>query len=305
LPFRHLQHELNNDLPTLRPRALPSRLQAGVRGRWMLVVAFLGLIIPCAMIATPAFAIIHPCGGWGSEAPNSPIQLRSPFAAGTSVVTGGVGYFWGDGDHSNGFNDYYAIDWSATSSGGSTGGMQVFPVAGGRVLQVNQSTTGLGNSVVVQHPLNVETTYGHLASTNVSVGQWVVTSTPIGVVGSTGNSSGPHLHLRFRVNGYSLSATGSPPPNQVAPVPSNYQSPKPSPIDGQQVCDGQPISAGPKGTSAIGDLDGDCKVWIFDYNILVTNFGRTGQNVPGDLDHDGRVWIFDYNILVGNFGAAC
>ena len=50
------------------------------------------------------------------------------------------------------------------------------------------------------------------------------------------------------------------------------------------------------------DLNQDGKVDIFDYNLLVANFGKTGTNLVGDIDNNGKVDIFDYNILVGNFG---
>src|SRR3990167_3477630 len=50
-----------------------------------------------------------------------------------------------------------------------------------------------------------------------------------------------------------------------------------------------------------GDLDKDGDVDIFDYNLLITNFGATGDN-PADIDGDGDVDIFDYNILISNFG---
>lgn len=51
-----------------------------------------------------------------------------------------------------------------------------------------------------------------------------------------------------------------------------------------------------------GDLNADGKVDIFDYNLLVTNFGKTGSNIVGDIDNNGKVDIFDYNQLVANFG---
>ena len=51
-----------------------------------------------------------------------------------------------------------------------------------------------------------------------------------------------------------------------------------------------------------GDLDGNNKVDIFDYNTLLTNFGRTGAGIQGDIDGNGKVDIFDYNILLTNFG---
>lgn len=50
------------------------------------------------------------------------------------------------------------------------------------------------------------------------------------------------------------------------------------------------------------DLNTDGKVDIFDYKLLVGNFGKTGSNITGDIDKNGKVDIFDYTILVENFG---
>jgi hypothetical protein len=50
------------------------------------------------------------------------------------------------------------------------------------------------------------------------------------------------------------------------------------------------------------DLDHNGNVNIFDYNILVGNFGKSGNSLQGDIDNNGTVNIFDYNIIVGNFG---
>lgn len=54
--------------------------------------------------------------------------------------------------------------------------------------------------------------------------------------------------------------------------------------------------------SKIGDLNNDQKVDIFDYNILLTNFGVVGSGVVGDINNSGKVDIFDYNIILTNFG---
>ena len=53
-----------------------------------------------------------------------------------------------------------------------------------------------------------------------------------------------------------------------------------------------------------GDLNGDGKVDIFDYNLLVADFGKTGAAgfSPADIDKNGKVDIFDYNQLIANFG---
>lgn len=59
----------------------------------------------------------------------------------------------------------------------------------------------LGNLIVITHANGVQTYYGHSSKIYVSVGQTVSQGQTIGAVGSTGNSTGPHLHLEIRVNG--------------------------------------------------------------------------------------------------------
>ena len=51
-----------------------------------------------------------------------------------------------------------------------------------------------------------------------------------------------------------------------------------------------------------GDINNDGKVDIFDYNIMITNFGQTNCGNPADVDGNCKVDIFDYNILISNFG---
>ena len=58
-----------------------------------------------------------------------------------------------------------------------------------------------GNLIVVSHGNNVQTYYAHCSSLYASVGQSVAQGETIAAVGSTGNSTGPHLHLEIRVNG--------------------------------------------------------------------------------------------------------
>ena len=60
---------------------------------------------------------------------------------------------------------------------------------------------GYGNVVFIKHRNNHETVYAHLSKILVRNGQRVTQSDTIGLVGSTGWSTGPHLHLEFRVNG--------------------------------------------------------------------------------------------------------
>ncbi|MCF3944216.1 murein hydrolase activator EnvC family protein [Oceanobacillus alkalisoli] len=63
------------------------------------------------------------------------------------------------------------------------------------------SAGGLGNRVEIEHSGGLKTIYGHLSSINVSVGQQVSTGTVIGIMGSTGNSTGIHLHFEVYKNG--------------------------------------------------------------------------------------------------------
>ncbi len=60
---------------------------------------------------------------------------------------------------------------------------------------------GYGNCIIVQHKNDFQTLYGHLSHINVSDGQAVTTGDVIGKVGSTGRSTGTHLHYEVRKNG--------------------------------------------------------------------------------------------------------
>jgi murein DD-endopeptidase MepM/ murein hydrolase activator NlpD len=55
--------------------------------------------------------------------------------------------------------------------------------------------------VVVRHRLGYETYYAHLSAISVAVGQAVAGGTRIGLVGATGDATGPHLHFEVRHNG--------------------------------------------------------------------------------------------------------
>jgi murein DD-endopeptidase MepM/ murein hydrolase activator NlpD len=79
-------------------------------------------------------------------------------------------------------------------------GTPVSAANGGRVIFAGGNTWGYGNAVVISSG-PFATLYGHLSSVNVGCGQDVGTGQIIGAVGSTGISSGPHLHFEILYNG--------------------------------------------------------------------------------------------------------
>jgi murein DD-endopeptidase MepM/ murein hydrolase activator NlpD len=83
-------------------------------------------------------------------------------------------------------------------------GTTVRAAASGRVVFAGWDTGGYGNTVIVSHGGGRQTLYAHLSGFRVSRGAWVGRGAPIGAVGSTGNSTGPHLHLELRLHGATL-----------------------------------------------------------------------------------------------------
>lgn len=83
---------------------------------------------------------------------------------------------------------------------GAAKGSPIYAVDAGRVESAGERG-GYGNAVVVQHKARISTLYGHASQLYVSTGQWVQRGQMIAAVGSTGLSTGPHLHFEVRVNG--------------------------------------------------------------------------------------------------------
>ncbi|PRH77409.1 peptidase [Streptomyces solincola] len=100
----------------------------------------------------------------------------------TSYHAGGG--MWSSGSHTG-------IDFHAAS------GTQVVAVGAGTVVEAGWGGA-YGNNVVIRMNDGTYTQYGHLSQLSVSVGQSVLPGQQIGLAGSTGNSSGPHLHFEAR-----------------------------------------------------------------------------------------------------------
>lgn len=79
-------------------------------------------------------------------------------------------------------------------------GTPVHAAAAGRVVAAEWHS-GYGNVVYIDHGNGLQTRYAHLSKFGTRVGVNVSQGDVVGYVGSTGNSSGPHLHFEVRVNG--------------------------------------------------------------------------------------------------------
>lgn len=79
-------------------------------------------------------------------------------------------------------------------------GTPVVSVAAGTVVSRNASGAAYGNHVVVKHADGRYTLYAHLSAITVNVGQGVTAGQQVGNVGSTGTSTGPHLHFEVRTH---------------------------------------------------------------------------------------------------------
>jgi murein DD-endopeptidase MepM/ murein hydrolase activator NlpD len=82
-------------------------------------------------------------------------------------------------------------------------GQEILPIQSGRVI-FSGTTQGYGNTVVIDHGQGLISKYGHNTANLVSAGEQVKAGQVIAMVGSTGRSTGPHLHLEIQVKGRSI-----------------------------------------------------------------------------------------------------
>jgi murein DD-endopeptidase MepM/ murein hydrolase activator NlpD len=71
-------------------------------------------------------------------------------------------------------------------------------------VRVSKYWGAFGNLVIIRHDNGIETFYAHLSKRYVEVGDWVNAGDVIGLGGSTGRSTGPHLHFETRYNGFAF-----------------------------------------------------------------------------------------------------
>ena len=83
-------------------------------------------------------------------------------------------------------------------------GEPIYATFSGRVRVSQYNKGGYGNLVIIRHDNGLETFYGHLSERMVEPNQWVEAGQVIGLGGSTGRSTGPHLHFETRYYGQSF-----------------------------------------------------------------------------------------------------
>jgi murein DD-endopeptidase MepM/ murein hydrolase activator NlpD len=130
---------------------------------------------------------------------SSDVERRNLLAASTPSIWPTQGWLTsrtgGRSDPFTGEADYHpGLDISADK------GTPVYATADGTISQASYSGA-YGNLVVVDHQFGIETRYGHLSAFRTQRGQAVKRGDLIGLVGSTGRATGPHLHYEVRVNG--------------------------------------------------------------------------------------------------------
>jgi murein DD-endopeptidase MepM/ murein hydrolase activator NlpD len=138
---------------------------------------------PVEAVQTPADPAVE---SKGLRAPLASMNVSSTFGFRVSPITGAAAEM------------HTGIDLAGACS------TAVFAAGAGTVTEAGWSQYGGGNRIVVDHGNGLETTYNHLASIGVSVGQVLAQGQQIAGVGTTGASTGCHLHFEVMLNGQTV-----------------------------------------------------------------------------------------------------
>ena len=164
---------------------------------------------------TPGTQLIIPGGTRAFASWSAPFVTRSNPAAAKVIGPGNCGLIVGgpigsghfiwptEGTHfiSNGYNP--AINHFAIDLPGFTGS-PIHAVDAGVIVYAGWNDFGYGNMIMIDHGNGWQSLYGHLSQINVHCGQGVQQGDVIGLMGSTGNSTGPHVHLELRNETYGI-----------------------------------------------------------------------------------------------------
>ena len=142
----------------------------------------------------------------GDKAPDLLKELGITLGGGTGIMGAG-GMVW-PSDFTEitswfGNRPYPGAGGSTNHGGldiGASMGSNVYAALGGTITSSGWNG-GYGNAITIDHGNGLSTLYGHMSQLIAGVGQMVAPGQVIGLVGSTGNSTGPHLHFETRMNG--------------------------------------------------------------------------------------------------------
>lgn len=138
----------------------------------------------------PAPAAAGPVSSSPLAAPLASMSVSSPFGFRTSPITGGSGEL------------HTGLDLVASCQ------TAVFAAGPGTVVEAGWSAYGGGNRIVVDHGNGLKSTYNHLASIETGVGAAVGAGQRLAAAGTTGNSTGCHLHFEVVLNGQTVDPQG-------------------------------------------------------------------------------------------------
>jgi Peptidase family M23/Putative peptidoglycan binding domain len=166
------------------PGGLDGGFGAGTRSALMAFQRAAGLTVDGLAGSATLHALRHRSGG-PSRTPTGPVRFYHP-------VPGPIGDPFGA--PREGGRKHSGVDFPVAY------GTPIEAAGVGTVVFAGYNTGGYGNLVVIQHRLGYSTWYAHMSRIATYAGAAVEGGTRIGYVGSTGHSTGPHLHFEVRIN---------------------------------------------------------------------------------------------------------
>ena len=149
----------------------------------------------------------------GSSPTSSNSSSSSSSNSSSSYTTGSSGMFAWPLPYTHTLTSTFGTRWGRLHGGldisdGGVYGQPIYASASGTVTFSGGDNSGYGNYVIIDHGSGYTTLYGHCSSLVAVTGQYVNQGDLIGYVGSTGNSTGPHLHFEIRLNGEKMDPLG-------------------------------------------------------------------------------------------------
>lgn len=149
----------------------------------------------------------------GSSSTSSDSSSSSSSNSSSSYTTGSSGMFAWPLPYTHTLTSTFGTRWGRLHGGldisdGGVYGQPIYASASGTVTFSGGDNSGYGNYVIIDHGSGYTTLYGHCSSLVAVTGQYVNQGDLIGYVGSTGNSTGPHLHFEIRLNGEKMDPLG-------------------------------------------------------------------------------------------------